>query len=278
MILVDFSQVTYASLMIQLGFDSSKLNEVDENMLRHLILNSLRSYNTNYKSKYGEMVIACDSSSWRKDVFPYYKANRKKSRDESSLNWEHIYTIIGGIREEIKSFLPYKVVHVEKAEADDIIATLSRVNQISESILILSGDKDFIQLQDKNIQQYDPTRKKWVTHSNPKEYMLEHIIRGDNGDGIPNILSNDNCLVIGERQKPITSKRLEDYKNGVYSEQIARNFARNKTLIDLANTPKEIKSLILENYNNQINKDRSKLLPYFMEKKLKILTENIADF
>lgn len=284
MIIVDFSQVTYSTLMVQLGFDSSKLGEVNEDMLRHMILNCLRSYNLKYKSEYREMVIACDSTSWRKDVFPYYKANRKKTRDASELDWERLYGMVNRIRDEIKEYTPYKVISVDKAEADDIISALVRQGE-ELNYLILSGDKDFIQLHKPNIKQYDPTRKKWVSSNmSPKDYLFEHIIKGDTGDGIPNILSNDNCLVIGERQKSITQKRMDTYKdeegfkNLLTNPWFEKNYRRNRQLIDLTQTPADIKTAILENYNQQVGKDRSKLLNYFMDKKLKILTEHISEF
>jgi len=279
MIIVDFSQVTYSTLMTQLGFDTSKITEVNEDMLRHMILNCLRSYNTKYKDKYGEMVIACDSSSWRKEYFPYYKANRKKARDQSEYDWESLYKIVNKIRDEVKAFLPYRVIHIEKAEADDIIAALVIQYSKYENILILSGDKDFVQLHNSNIKQYDPTRKKEVSHPRPDIYLIEHIIKGDSGDGIPNILSPDNCLVVGQRQKPITNKRLESLKNDpIQDTSILRNFTRNRNLIDLSLTPQEIKDKILQEYIDQQGKNRSMMLSYFMNNKLKILTEHISDF
>lgn len=280
MIIVDLSQVTYSTLMVQLGFDTKNAN-VEESMLRHMIINCLRSYNMAYKDKFGEMVIACDSTSWRNEVFPYYKANRKKSREESSLDWTKIFGIVNKIKEELKEYLPYRVIDVNRAEADDIMYTLVKNSDIMDKVLILSGDKDFIQLHVYgNVTQYDPTRKKWIKHENPEEYLIEHIIRGDKGDGIPNILSPDNCLVVGTRQKSVTEKFIQKAKVNYEEFQKAHItiFERNKQLIDLSFCPKDIQENILLEYKKQGGKDRSKLLNYFMINKLKILTENISDF
>jgi 5'-3' exonuclease len=284
MILVDFNQIMIANLMMQLG--NHKNAEVDENMLRHMILNSLRSNRKKFAQEYGGDFIICadDKNYWRRAAFPYYKASRKKNRDESELDWNAIFTCLNKIREEIKVFFPYKVIQIDTAEADDIIGTIVHKEgtplNSGEKILILSSDKDYIQLQTYgNVSQYDPARKKYITHSNPVQYLYEHIMKGDTGDGIPNILSADNCLVIGDRQKPVTQKRLAEWadpKN--LNEQLLRNVKRNESLIDLSLVPDRIKDQILERYNAANTNDRSQLFSYFMTNKLRNLMENIQDF
>jgi hypothetical protein len=190
---------------------------------------------------------------------------------------------MGKIRSELKEFFPYKVVDIESAEADDIIATL--VKEFSEfpaqDILILSGDKDFIQLHtNDNVKQYDPVRKKYIKNPDPARYLKEHILKGDSGDGVPNVLSNDNCFVVGERQKPMTQKKLDVLIEADLDEShpIYRNYMRNKQLIDLSMVPDDISAKVLESYNNQEAKGRDKLLNYFIVNKLKHLTEHIAEF
>jgi hypothetical protein len=261
--------------------------QIEENMVRHMILNSLRSYRSKFRDEYGELVIACDNSNyWRKKIFPYYKANRKKSREKSDLDWKSIFDCMNMIRAELKEFFPYKVIDIESAEADDIIGTLvknfgSELNS-GESILILSGDKDFIQLHTYgNVKQYDPTRKKWITHKDPHMFLKEHIMKGDSSDGVPNILSSDNCFVVGDRQRPLTAKKIEQYMKVKPTEletSIARNYFRNEQLIDLSHTPEEIRTKVMESYNAQSNKDRSKLMNYFIANKLRNLMESISEF
>jgi len=279
LIIVDLSQVMLSNLMMQLGNHTNA--QVEENMIRHMVLNSLRSYKSKFGDEYGEMIIACDNTNyWRKQAFPYYKANRKKNRLASDLDWKSIFECMNKIRAELKEFFPYRVIDVESAEADDIIGTL--VREFDDKILILSGDKDFVQLHNRNnIKQYDPTRKKWLSHNDPQKFLKEHILKGDSGDGVPNVLSADNCFVVGDRQKPLTSKKFDHYMNldpSKYDSMIARNYQRNKELIDLNFTPEEIRSKVIEQYNNQNNKDKSKLMNYFISNKLKNLMENIGDF
>ena len=281
MIIVDLNQVMLSNLLMQLGNHTNA--QLEENMVRHMILNSLRSYKTKFADEYGEMVIACDNTNyWRKQKFPYYKANRKKAQEKSEMDWKSIFECMNKIRSELKEYFPYRVIDIEAAEADDIISTLVRIHSF-EKILILSGDKDFIQLHTYgNVKQYDPTRKKWINHENPERYLAEHILKGDSGDGIPNVLSPDNCFVVGERQKPLTQKKIDALielnLNGKFDHQYARNFMRNKELIDLRNVPQEIGAKVVESYDRQEGKGREKLMNYFIANKLKNLMESIGEF
>jgi hypothetical protein len=280
-IIVDLNQVMLSNLLMQLGNHTNA--QLEENMVRHMILNSLRSYRTKFSSKYGELVIACDNTNyWRKQKFPYYKANRKKAQEKSEMDWKSVFECMNKIRAELKEYFPYRVIDIESAEADDIISTLVRINCF-EKILILSGDKDFIQLQCYgNVEQYDPVRKKWITHENPDRYLDEHILKGDSGDGIPNVLSSDNCLVVGERQKPLTQKKLDGLielgLDGKFDHPLFNNYMRNKQLIDLRFVPKEIGEKVVESYDKQEGKGREKLMNYFIANKLKNLMESIGEF
>ena len=286
MIIVDLNQVMLSNLMMQLGNHTNA--QVEEGMVRHMVLNALRSFKVKFGEKYGEMVIACDNTNyWRKQVFPYYKANRKKNIEKSELDWKAIFECLNKIRSELKEYFPYRVVDIEAAEADDVIATLVKkfgsVMNAGEQILILSGDKDFIQLHTYgNVSQYDPVRKKFIKHEDPERYLKEHIIKGDSGDGVPNILSADNCLVTGERQKPVMSKNLEQWVKLTPEEfcnaNTLRNYYRNKQLIDLTSVPEEIGQKVIASYESQVGKSREKLFNYFIVNKLKHLMENIGEF
>ena len=283
MIIVDLNQVMLSNLLMQLGNHTNA--QIEENMVRHMILNSIRSYRVKFGAEFGELVIACDNTNyWRRKFFPYYKANRKKAQEKSELDWKSVFECLNKIRAELKEYFPYKVIDIESAEADDVIATLVFSESFSnptEKVLILSGDKDFIQLHIYgNVKQYDPTRKKWITHSDPLSYKKEHILKGDSGDGVPNILSSDNCFVIGERQRPLTAKKLEHYIKITPNEMesnIARNYFRNEKLIDLDQVPDDIRVKVMESFYEQ-KKDRSKLMNYFIANKLRNLTEHIGEF
>lgn len=286
MILVDFNQVMISNLMMQLGNHTNI--PIEEGLFRHMVINSLRTYKTKFSKDYGELVIACDDKNyWRKQYFPYYKANRKKNRDASEIDWANVFECFNKVKQEIKDNFPYRVIQVDSAEADDIIATLvlqngSEVLDYGESILILSGDKDFIQLQTfGNVKQYDPVRKKWISHNDPKKYLFEQILKGDTGDGVPNVLSSDNVFVSNGRQRPLTQKKIDKiYSDGgmLLDPQADRNFMRNKQMIDLTMIPENIKNEVINKYNEESGKDRSKLFNYFIEHKLKLLMENIGEF
>jgi len=271
-----------SNIMVQIGNHTNA--QVEESMVRHMVLNSIRMYRSKFCPEFGEFVIACDNKNyWRRQIFPYYKANRKKSQAASELNWKEIFECLNKIRAELKEFFPYRVVDVESAEADDVIATLCKGNHQKEKILILSGDKDFVQLQRyDNVQQYDPVRKKFLVNKNPLEFLKEHILKGDVGDGVPNVLSSDNCFVVGERQKPLTSKRLEELMKtdfGIKTDHPAyRNYLRNKQLIDLTEIPDDVGYKIVESFDSQSGKKKVDLFNYFMAHRLKNLMENIGDF
>ena len=270
--------------------------EIEVNLLRHMVMNTLRSHKQKFGRDYGEIVIACDSKRyWRKQQFPYYKANRKKAREDSGFNWPLIFDTINLIKEEIRTFLPYKVIEIEGAEADDIIATLVEWSVDNDSkegalfsepnpLLIISGDHDFIQLQKySHVKQFSPIHKKFIKpESTPQEYILEHIIKGDKGDGVPNVLTADDAIINGERQRPISSKKLEQWvkdPNTMPTDVVfQRNFHRNKMLVDFQSIPKDIKEQIINTFTSTPGGDRSKLLDYFITNRMKMMMEHISEF
>jgi hypothetical protein len=281
MIIMDLNQVMISNYMIQVGNHTNL--EIDENLFRHMVLNSIRATNSKFSAEFGELVIACDAPrSWRKQVFPYYKANRKKARESSELNWAALFESLNKVRDELEEYFPYRVIQVERAEADDVIGSL--VEQYhGYPILIVSGDKDFVQLQQyMNVKQYDPVRKRFITHNNPAQFVREHIIKGDMGDGVPNFLSKDDTYVTGARSKPIRSAKLEQWLHmdpaDFCDEQMLRNYKRNEQLVDLSFTPKEIRQSVISEYEAQSDKNKSKLFNYFVEHKLRNLMESINDF
>lgn len=275
------NQISVASLMMHLSMEKTKIVETDK--VRHMILNSVRMYRQQFNEEYGEVVLAYDSKHyWRRDFFPYYKKNRKKVRDNDGNNWEDIFECLNKIKQEIKDYMPYKHLEIQGAEADDIIAVLAK--NIDEKMMIVSGDKDFIQLHKyKQVRQYSPILKKLVQGEDPIDYIKVHILKGDSSDGIPNVLSNDNVFVEGIRQRPLSKKKIEAWKEGEFegttaTQEVMRNYERNKTLIDLDNVPVELSENILKTFHEAPCGDRSKILSFFINSKLKELTESIGDF
>jgi hypothetical protein len=283
MILVDLNQVLLAGLMAQIS--KQKNVKLEEDLIRHMVLNIIRTHMNKFRNEYGEVVLCCDNRKyWRKEFFPFYKAHRKAAREKSNLDWNLIFDMLGKFKQELKDNFPYKVIDVEGAEADDVIGTLVPMFADKEKILILSSDGDFLQLQKygSNVKQYNPSLKKYIKSENPLLELKEKIIRGDKGDGIPNIFSPSDCFVRDLRQKAITKGIMEKYLNenyGDWQDEVARvGFSRNQTLIDLSLIPGDIKQKIINTFEEAKPANKQKMLNYFIEKKLKNLMDVIEEF
>jgi len=281
MILLDYSQIALSNIIVQ------KLN--DENMIRHMILNSIRMYNKRHRKEYGQMVICADGmNTWRRQYFPEYKGMRRKGKEESTMDWNEIFRIVNLIREEIQENLPYKVMHMEGCEADDIIGALAiRTQEFGqgEPVMIVSSDKDFIQLQKyNNVKQFSPIQKKAVTDKNPRTYLFNHVMRGDSGDGIPNVLSKDDTFMSGGKQTPLRQTRIDDWAANAdklkdyMPEDLYRNYQRNKTLIDLNEIPQHIQESIINKYDDQKLPMKMKVLNYLIKKRCTNLIECVEEF
>jgi len=278
MLLIDNNQIILANI-----FQASKDGEpLNEDYIRHTVLNTYRKYRTKFR-QYGEMILCNDGSNyWRKQIFPYYKANRKKQQEAKKDEWKAVFDVLDVLREEIKEIFPYPSIRLQGAEADDIIYTLCKTYSQSEKILIVSNDKDFQQLQIfPNVEQYGPTTDKYLTCADPRGVLFEHIVGGDSSDGIPNMLSDDDTFVTdGKRQTPLTQKRLAQIKKDAESSTFYENpkYIRNSTLIDMSNVPQDLQNQILEEYKKQQGKNKNKLFNYFIKHKLKTLMPDIESF
>ena len=278
--LVDYSQIFIANIMSQPHIHKGG---VQEGIMRHTVLNTLRSYRQKVSEQYGELVICCDSRrNWRKKYYVQYKAHRSKDRQQSDFNWDSLFQSLNKVKEELIDFFPYHVLQVPYAEADDIIGALSEY-LTSDPILIVSGDKDFQQLQKyENVSQWSPLKKEFVVQSDPERYLKEHIMRGDKGDGVPNFLSEDDTFTEGGRQVPITKKKIVewvDLEPSIFCDyNMLKGYTRNRTLVDLSYIPDPLKDDIIELFNDYELKDRSKLLDYFINNQLKNLMEHIGEF
>jgi len=297
MILVDYSQVALAAILTfqrELKGDEAEV----KNLIRHVTLSTLKSYKKKYGKDYGEMVICCDGRKyWRKEFFEFYKGMRKSNRDKSDLDWKLIFDTLSEMRTDLATYFPYRVIHVDRAEADDIIAVMVKYLQDNllvqeglveepQKVLILSSDKDFKQLQlFNNVKQWSPMQKKYITASQKEiiEHKIEHIVKGDAGDGVPNIFSKDDVFMKGERQKPVSAKRLQEFfENGFIAcknDDERRNWQRNVTLVDFDFIPPDVSEDIVKTYINIIpNTDKMKIMNYLMENRCRLLLDEIEDF
>jgi hypothetical protein len=292
-IVVDYNQTAISSLMANLA--GRRDVEVNIPLVRHMIINALRSYRKKFGPEFGDMVIACDNRHyWRRQYFPNYKANRKKSREDSGFDWNSIFEALHLVRAELSEHFPYPVIDVDGAEADDVIAVLAEYSQTmntdgllpsAEPFLVLSGDHDFNQLQKwSNVKQYAPVQKKFIKLTEtPEAVLMEHIIMGDKGDGVPNILSCDDTFINGDRQRPIRKDKLAEWKTQkpeefITSDVMWRNFQRNRELVDLSRIPEDIKESIIDSYEKQKGGDRSGLLNYFIANRMTQLIELVDEF
>ncbi len=279
MILLDFNQTVIANLMAQLGNHTNA--PIDENAFRHMTINSIRHIHKKFCDKFGEMIICCDgANSWRRAAFPYYKANRRKKTETSEIDWTLIHKLLDTMREELIEFFPYRVIRETGAEADDVIATLVIEFASTQRILIVSADHDFFQLHRYPlVEQYDAIGARMMREKDPERYLTEHILRGDPGDGIPNVLSPDDVFVdAGKRQSPLTKKRLAVFMAGILDEQVMKRFHRNQILIDLALSPKDVRQRIMHSYHSQKPGNRSRILTYMIKHGMKHMLADIGDF
>ena len=279
MILVDYSAIAISNVVTQ------KL-DIEEDLIRHMILNSLRLHRAKHREKFGELVLCIDGSkNWRREIYPQYKYKRKDARKESKMDWSEVFRIMNMVKEELKENFPYKVVEVDEVEADDIIGVICEDTQEfgrGEDVMIISGDKDFAQLQKySNIHQYSPITRKYIKEATPRKQLMELILKGDTADGVPNVLSGDNVFVDGERQTPLRQNKINELINDpkALGEEVYRNYLRNKKLIDLTETPEPLKEKIIYNYESQDRWDnKGKVFPYLVEKRCRRLLEDVKDF
>ena len=276
MILIDFTQTIIAGLMVQLKLNDGQLSE---DKLRPMIINSIRNYQKRYARDYGEIVLCTDASNpWRREYYPQYKANRKKLRDEDDKDWGVIFNTLQVIKDELRDNFPYRYMYVEKCEADDIIAVL--VKHATEPVLIVSGDKDFQQLHSYDgVKQWSPNLNKFIDCVNPQLFLKEHILTGDKSDGIPNILSSDDCMVEGIRQTPLRKPIKDKYLRISIEndDKYYRNYLRNQTLIDFDFIPPNVEDSILSEFEKTAPV-RGKVFDYLRTHRLNELLDNIGDF
>lgn len=288
MILIDNNQVLLGSLFALTKGDASQFSE---DLLRHTVLNMYRLYRQRFKDC-GEMILCHEGGQcWRNKIFPQYKQNRVKAKASSAVDWKSIYAIMDGIRDEIQDVFPYRHMRIRGTEADDVIAVLTKHHH-TEGVVIVSSDKDFQQLQMyTNVRQWSPVTKGFIVCKSPTDFLVSHILGGDSGDGIPNILSDDDCfLVDGKRQTPLTSKKNKAITEQILvmgsgiapqdsmSESLKRNWDRNRTMVDFRYIPTDIETAILNKYTEQQPTKKGDVLSYMIKHKMKNLMEVVSEF
>lgn len=298
-ILIDLSQVVLGACYAFKDDLSTQKTEKDRheaiNLIRHVILSQLKYYNTKYKQQYGKLIVCCDGKNyWRKKLFPYYKANRKTMRSKIDLDWSLIFETINETIDDLRANFLFPVVRVDYAESDDVIATLTKYFQDHEvvegpmfdskqNILIVSSDKDFVQLHVyDNVKQISPVTKRFVEDPNPALYLAKKCMIGDKGDGVPNVYSDDDAFINGKKCPKMTQKRIDALLEQGYENcanpLIKRNWHRNKVLIDFAYIPEKITNRILEQYQQPIEGNKQKIFDYLIKHQCNLLLNDINGF
>lgn len=282
MLLLDLSSMVIPEIIVLVTKDKIVLTE---DIVRRVTLSQIIQYKKKF-SVYGNTLVCADGRNyWRKETFPNYKQNRKKIRAKSTLDWELFHLLFNKIKKEITEQLPYRIMEHDKLEADDIIAVLAVKYAQAEPIMIVSTDKDLIQLQYKSnrIHQWSPKAKKRIRLKEKEYSLVEHIMRGDSSDGIPNILSDDDVFLDDtKRQKSVMAtwvaeaKKLSDPETIAPNKVILDKYKRNRTLIDLDCIPEKYKQIIVDSYANPPVKMKANLLSYLIKHKLRHIIDKIG--
>lgn len=294
--MIDLSNIFIASVTafnedFKKGESTTKMGQI----ARHIFLNSILSYKKMWGGKCGNIIICCDGKhNWRKDVFPPYKGVRKANREASDTDWLSIFSILNEIKIELASIFPYKVIQADKAEGDDVIFTLSDyfaenefvvygLEESPQHVMNISSDHDFLQqYKHKNYAQWSPRIKKVIPRP-PKTFLIEKIITGDEGDGIPSVLMTDDfCMDKSKygRALPITKKVIEKYSNlsNLNEFELAR-YKRNEQLISSEYVPHDIRDRIIRLYKMAPDKaDRQAIFEYCIKYNLRQHTPRVAEF
>lgn len=246
---------------------TKEIEEDDMSFIYHMelksLFNVLKTYSNVYICKEGN-----NSLKWRKSVFSGYKENRKetKASDEYKLFMSSLPKL-----EQVLEDLPVKILRADFAEADDIIhAMVEKYHNDYDKILILSSDKDLVQLKNyygDNIDVYNMARKKYIDKN--KNIVLEKAIVGDASDGIPGIPG----IGIKTFEKIIADKDEwnKKIKNGKL--EMLKRFIN---IIDLRKFPNEYKqNILLEDENSDLNKfDADAVEMFLFENNLNQLLNN----
>lgn len=283
MLIMDFSNIAFSQV---LDFHAKTKEQVDMHVVRNLCIGKMKSIKDKLKDFDDEIVIAFDSRHyWRKDIFPHYKGKRKAAREASTFDWNAFFPMFDAFKQELREYFPVKCIEVHGAEADDIMAVLSARFGPHRPVCIVASDGDMIQVQQHvcpSVKQYSPWHKKFLTPKNAEYDLFEHICTGDAGDGVPNILSDDDTFMVeGKRQKPLRKTKISEWsKHGINgaeyfapNAEVLERFVRNRNLIDLRCIPDDLSAKIVEEYDNAVL-NTGKMFGYLTANRLtKILKE-----
>lgn len=274
-LLIDFSHLSIRNLFADREIINNPNPEF--NLHRHQLITSLlfliKKFNPN------EVVLGIDNKlNWRKKLYTDYKAHRKAKRDQDVFPWDAYYTYLEELIQDIKDNFPFKVIEQRYAECDDIIAILCKYSPFSGENIVVTSDKDFVQLLSlPHVKIYDPIKRKFMEEKQPKIFLEAKILMGDKSDNIPAIKPR-----VGEKtawklanNKDELDALLHDAESG---KAYRKNYKLNRILIDFNSIPDVIKTKVLKQYDiYEMNEFGSLALTRFFKKlKLKKLASDVA--
>ncbi len=235
--------------------------------------------------KYGidHVVFCLEGRSWRKDIYPQYKAHRKvaeqalteSEQEENKMFWETYDIFTTFLREKTN----VSVLRHERAEADDLIARFVHLHPDDEHYII-SSDSDYVQLIAENVKQYNGVSNQLITLEgyfddkgkpvkdkktkepkllgDPQFHLFEKIMRGDAGDNVfsayPGVRTKGSKNKVGLIEAYADrTKQGFNWNNMMLQRwvdpdgvefRVKELYERNKLLIDLTAQPDEIKDKV----------------------------------
>lgn len=242
----------------------SKTDNPNIALWKYITIDSL--YKFLFKENITEVILAVDDRrSWRKLYWERYKESRKGKRDKSGINWDVFHYEYDAFCEEIQRYLPFKVITVENAEADDIIGVLARKDD--GEYVVVSNDEDYVQLISEKVRVYNPSKTQFIECENPEEFVIMKCLMGQSKDDIFNIKTPEDWPV-GKR-KPgfgeVSARKVmkEGWQEWLSKNNLEDRFRRNRILIDFYMIPNVMKTRILNAYKSYKIADPSKIYDFF---------------
>jgi len=242
------------------NFGKEELLKEDFGFFYHILFNK---YNNLFKT-YGNLIICHEgknSLNWRRKIYNDYKRNRDKSKQEQSyLDLKKAFPII----EDVLNLYPTKQIKIDEMEADDVMYALAiEFASKGEDVLVISTDKDMIQLKNHydNIDVYSPMKK--MFYKAIPNIVMEKAICGDSSDNIPGIYR------VGPKtlEKMLLDKNLWKKKMANGNQKLYESFTQ---IVDLSKFPKEKhEEAVKMYYDNDYNLfDPNKIELFYFENQM----------
>lgn len=217
-------------------------NRRKEEFVTELIFKEMITYIAKFsiENKVDGIMVACDSPHvWRKDIFPSYKS----ASNHEDVYYDECIRAANLCKDFFRECTNSQILEVPRAEADDIIGVFCNESENVENI-IMSSDKDFIQLLSETTSLYSPTQKEWRKSEDPQFDLFVKCIRGDRNDCVPSAFPKVYQTRLEKAwNDPLEMQNLVETvrKDGV---KVFDALEMNLNLIDLSCVPEWLKENI----------------------------------